>query len=84
MDEELTDDQKQEILEYLVKGQKIEAIKVYREATGAGLKEAKDVIDAWDRKLRAEHPDQMPAAKSGCGAVVLGAILILAAAASLA
>lgn len=31
---------------------KIEAIKVYREATGTGLKEAKDVVDAIERELR--------------------------------
>jgi hypothetical protein len=29
----------------LLRGSKIEAIKAYREATGAGLKEAKDIID---------------------------------------
>lgn len=30
-------------------GQKIEAIKALREATGLGLKEAKDWIEAWER-----------------------------------
>ena len=30
-------------------GRMIEAIKAYREATGAGLKEAKDAVEAWQR-----------------------------------
>jgi ribosomal protein L7/L12 len=33
----------------LRKGNKIEAIKIYREATGVGLKEAKDAVDAMER-----------------------------------
>lgn len=33
-------------------GNKIEAIKVYREATKTSLKEAKDVIDAMERELK--------------------------------
>ncbi|MBY8342993.1 ribosomal protein L7/L12 [Streptomyces spinosirectus] len=34
-----------EINALLVEGKKIQAIKVYREATGAGLKEAKEAVD---------------------------------------
>lgn len=34
-------------------GKKIQAIKVYREATGAGLKAAKEAVDAYERNLRA-------------------------------
>ena len=79
MDENLNDQQKEEILKYLVEGRKIPAIKAYREATGMGLKEAKDVIDEWERKLRAEHPDKMPQANSGCGAVIAAMLLLLAA-----
>lgn len=29
-------------------GQKIQAIKVVRDATGLGLKESKDLVDSWD------------------------------------
>ncbi|HEY7349566.1 MAG TPA: ribosomal protein L7/L12 [Ktedonobacterales bacterium] len=36
----------------LMQGKKIEAIKVYREQTGLGLKEAKDTIDAIERQMR--------------------------------
>jgi large subunit ribosomal protein L7/L12 len=33
------------VQQYLARGQKIEAIKAYREETGVGLKEAKDAVD---------------------------------------
>ena len=79
MHENLTDLQKQEILTCIVAGRKIPAIKAYREATGMGLKESKDVIDEWERKLRADHPDKMPQANSGCGAVIASMLLLLAA-----
>jgi ribosomal protein L7/L12 len=37
------------IMSLVTAGKKIEAIKVYRERTGTGLKEAKDAIDALER-----------------------------------
>jgi ribosomal protein L7/L12 len=47
----------------LRQGQKIEAIKLYRERTSLGLKEAKDAVDAREAELRARGDI---AAKSGC------------------
>lgn len=38
-------------LQWLRQGNKIEAIKAYREHTGTGLKEAKDAIDALEKTL---------------------------------
>jgi ribosomal protein L7/L12 len=38
-----------EIQQLLQRGQKIEAIKVYRQKTGVGLKEAKDAVEAMER-----------------------------------
>jgi len=35
----------------LRRGNKIEAIKIYREKTGVGLKEAKDAVEAIERRL---------------------------------
>jgi Ribosomal protein L7/L12 C-terminal domain len=35
----------QEVLELMKAGQKIQAIKLYREQTGAGLKESKDYVE---------------------------------------
>lgn len=57
----------QQIGEMLAKGQKIAAIKLYREATGTGLKEAKDAIDA----LAAKH--NIPSA-GGCAGTILCAV----------
>lgn len=43
------DDKRFEIGRALADGKKIQAIKVYREATSLGLKEAKDAVEYWDR-----------------------------------
>jgi len=66
MTEELTPEDRQKIVEALFAGQKIQAIKHYREATGVGLKESKEFIDGLEKKLREEHPDRMKPAASGC------------------
>jgi ribosomal protein L7/L12 len=41
-----------EVTEWLRKGNKLEAIKAYREATGQGLKEAKDAVEEMERRMR--------------------------------
>ena len=52
-------------------GRRIEAIKFYREATGAELKESKDAITKLEQELRAHSPHQFTIAssRSGCFAV---------------
>ena len=59
-----------EILSLLEQGQKLQAIKLYRERTGAGLAEAKETVE----RVATEHGITRPAG-SGC----LGAVLMLAA-----
>ncbi len=56
-DSELTDDVRQQILNALVAGRKIEAIKLYRAATGKGLKEAKDFIDLLAKEMGERDPE---------------------------
>ncbi|MGD7707527.1 hypothetical protein [Microlunatus sp. Y2014] len=53
---------RQQIEIALSAGRKIEAIKLYREATGRGLAEAKQAIDDWDRPrvIAAEKPSDPP------------------------
>jgi ribosomal protein L7/L12 len=65
------------IQEAIFSGQKIRAIKLYREASGAGLKEAKDFIEALEAELRRTDPTRFtaPAAK-GCGTAVIALALI--------
>lgn len=45
------DDTPDLVRELLAGGRKIEAIKMYREATGVGLKEAKDAVDAIEQVM---------------------------------
>jgi ribosomal protein L7/L12 len=61
-----------EIISLLEQGRKIEAVKLYRENTGVGLKEAKDFIEA----LAADHRITVPS-RSGCLGVVLFVAVIL-------
>jgi hypothetical protein len=63
-----------EIVSLMEGGKKIEAIKLYREQTGTGLKEAKDAVES----IAAER-HIMPS-KSGCLGVVLLLMLISVAA----
>ncbi len=44
------DESERELVDLLTDGKKIEAIKVYRQRTGAGLKEAKDAVEALGTK----------------------------------
>ena len=79
---EPTQEQWMQIQAALFAGRKIQAIKAYREATGVGLKEAKDAMEAYEVRLRQEHPDRFTAApKSGCMGVILLAVLAAAVAA---
>jgi ribosomal protein L7/L12 len=56
-------------------GNKIQAIKLYRTATGEGLKESKGFIDALEAELRRTDPDKFTAPPlRGCG--VAAAILL--------
>ena len=76
---EPTTEQWQSIQAALFAGRKIEAIKLYREATEAGLAEAKDAMDAYQERLRNDHPDRFPAptAKSGCASMILLSLALL-------
>lgn len=60
-------------------GERIKAIKIYRNATGEGLKEAKDFVDALEAELRRTEPARFTApARKGCGATVLTLLVIAA------
>jgi ribosomal protein L7/L12 len=53
----------------LAAGKKIEAIKLYRETTGEGLKESKEFVEALQERLSAEDPERFAAVQakgSGC------------------
>ena|SRR5688572_18153847 len=63
----LSDSQLAEIHAEIFAGRKIQAIKLYREATHEGLKEAKDAVEAMTRELRETSADRFaPRSEGGC------------------
>ena len=61
------------VLRMVQQGQKIPAIKLYREETGAGLKEAKDAVEALGRQYG------LNVGGSGCAGTAVVACAIIAA-----
>lgn len=81
---ELPEDKRAAILEAIYSGapRKIEAIKLVREATGCGLKEAKEFVEKLSAELYAKEPQKFAAAptgKSGCVGVLVAVAVILSA-----
>jgi hypothetical protein len=74
MADPLPDSAQEQIHTEIFRGQKIEAIKLYRAATGTDLKTAKDAVESMESDLRARQPDRFTAAPSGGGC--LGMLLI--------
>lgn len=67
-----------DVLAALREGNKIEAIRLLREHTGLGLKEAKDAVDAWGGASAPRlSPGEQPRS-SGAGWWVLGLVLLAA------
>lgn len=58
-------------------GRKIEAIKLLRAERGLGLKEAKELVDAFNEKHPSEVPDEVVQRQSGGGAGVFVVIVVL-------
>lgn len=70
----------EEVTRALANGQKIEAIKIYKEATGKGLKEAKDFVEQLIPALMEKDPERfakLGRSAAGCSsaAVLLVAVL---------
>ena len=82
MNTPLPDDKIAALRELLFAGRKIEAIKLYREMTDVGLKEAKDAVESLESSLRKEFPDRFksPPAKGGClGVAAVSGVCVAAA-----
>ncbi|WP_224772889.1 ribosomal protein L7/L12 [Pelagicoccus enzymogenes] len=79
MANELDEEQMKRLADALKSGQKIEAIKSYREATGLGLKEAKDAVEALHADLHAKYPDEYPEPSKSVGCGSSAALIALAA-----
>jgi hypothetical protein len=59
----LTDEQREAMTELLFIGHKLNAIKIFRQATGAGLKESKDFVDALEAQLMQTMPERFQLVK---------------------
>lgn len=63
----IPDDKLIAISNAIFEGRKIEAIKLYREVTDVGLKEAKEQIEALESSLRKDHPEKFVGKGKGAG-----------------
>lgn len=73
----LPDDAVRQINTALFAGRKIEAIKLYREFTGQGLKESKDFVEALEVELRTSSPEQFTSPpRKGCFGMAIIMILV--------
>jgi hypothetical protein len=68
-------DFQEQVKSLLLQGKKIEAIKIYREVSGLGLKESKDAVELIESNLRGSGLLQAKT-KSGCFGL-LSLVLIL-------
>lgn len=83
-DSPLTDEDRSQIIDALIAGKKIEAIRLYRAASGLGLKESKEYIDNLIRELSKEHPGIIKANEgSGCAGALVALLAAALAAAAL-
>ena len=72
MSEPTPENHAEAIQQALFRGEKIQAVKLYREQTKLGLAESKAAMDALEAELRKTVPGSFTAAPAkGCGAVIL-------------
>jgi ribosomal protein L7/L12 len=75
----LSDEIVQQIQAAVFAGQKIEAIRLHRTATGMGLKESKDFVEALEARLRSLSPGEFaPPRQKGCSMMLLVMLLMIA------
>ncbi len=73
----LTPEQREQIAAALYGGNKIAAIKQFREVSGLGLAESKEVIERLEGELRVQHPERFTAPPAGKGCTATAALVSL-------
>lgn len=68
---------KEQIRSLLLQGNKIEAIKIYREATGLGLAESKSAVEMVEAELKSQGQLPVESKKSGCFALISLLLILL-------
>ena len=80
MDEvELTEEQLAEVTDAIVAGNKIEAIKIYRDATGSDLMTAKGDVEDLIKHFKEKNPDWVQPKSGGCLGILILAFLAISA-----
>jgi hypothetical protein len=64
----------QQIASHVFAGQKLQAIKLYQEHSGMGLKECKDFVDSLETELRGKQPGKFTAPPAGKGCLGMVAV----------
>ncbi len=84
MNQPLPPEKLEEIKQTLYRGEKIAAIKLHRDCTGAGLKESKEAVEFLEQELRKLSPEKFTAAPAGKGclgvlgvAALVGVVLVV-------
>lgn len=69
----------QQIADCIYAGRRIQAIKLYREHSGTGLKESKDFVESLESELRGRQPERFTAPPAGKGCLGMVAVFGLGA-----
>ena len=67
----LNESQQAAVDQAIYRGQKIEAIKLYRTAVGTDLKDSKEAVEKREIFLRSQDPSRFSVAKTGCLGLLL-------------
>ena len=65
-----------DVQDLIYEGRKIEAVKLVREQTGLGLKEAKEKVEAYHSRMQGMFPNALPAQKKGAGCASVIVLLV--------
>lgn len=78
MDSPVPADKLAAVKEAIFANRKIEAIKIHRQCTGSGLREAKDAVEKLEAELRTASPEKFMAERprSGCLGVIVVCVAI--------
>ena len=74
---ELTTEQMRQIADTVATGTIIKAIKLYRQFSGAGLKDSKDFIESLAVELHEKDPEKYPALRTGKVCLGVFAMVVL-------
>jgi hypothetical protein len=77
MNNQIPDSTLEEIQKCLFEQSKIQAIKIYKEATGEGLKESKEAIERLDSELRSKFPERYTVGPKPAGCMSVLALIAI-------